>query len=383
MNQASSASSIELETSEESYEAPPKAAPKRRSKKVFYGKHQCSQCGTTETPQWRFLSTDHPMCNACGLAFSAMQKKQGKQGKTSPPKRQKLLPAKPLPLPMELLPGIYDSKSIVEAFPVNREFVIDAWDEENLDKLAAELNQMLWRMAIRVACQGKVLFFDYIYLEIVDVNPNSDSPALYETLEDSGWKGWNFRGVEIEPATLATLKIQSLLPLLSSKLVSIRLQLETLNININYPTPAAEIASMMRHGIGSCKRKLNTDGGAFKRAEVEPLLEETYSQIQLEIKSKINGSQSLNITFSSDESLKDILQTFYADSRDTRAILTCIFTTFRNCYDVAKRAPTILRSLSVEQDLLDMFAHPPDQCSYENFAKLQTVSRLLELKGVY
>jgi hypothetical protein len=246
---------------------------------------------------------------------------------------------------------------------------------------------MLWRMAIKITCGSKVILMDFVYKEIVDINPDGESPNLYQTLEDNGWKGWNYRGVEIVPEIMASLRIDSFLLHLSTKLASIRLQLETrltkVSLKSSYPTPAPEIASMLRHGLGYSRRKLNCEDGAFKRKELEPVLEEFYPQIQLDITAKSQGKGGVNVTFSSKSALETILQSFYSDSRETRVMLKCIFSTFRNCFDVAKRAPTVLRSLSGEQDLLAMFSDPPDTCTYESFAKLQTVSRLLEIKGVY
>jgi hypothetical protein len=262
---------------------------------------------------------------------------------------------------------------------------MEEWDEENLRIVFEKISDILYPLVITLRCKGKLILLDYVYTELIDINPTAESPGMYKIMEDYGIRGFNYRGIEIVPQVLATLKVETLLPDLAGKLASVRLQLEArftkVSLGIGYPEPPVEILSAMQHGLGSIKDDLNCDGGNFAREEFEPWLISDYPQIQRDIKAHLGGSPT-QLTFLPTAKLTAILELFELDY-DSRIIMRALITTFRNCFQVAQVAPTVLRSLSGEHDLLELFKNPPESCSWESFTKLQTLSRLLELKHVF
>jgi len=72
---------------------------KRRRRRTFYAPKRnlhCHMCMVTETPEWRRgPDGDHTLCNACGLHYAKLQKKDNSTKEGKPVKRGKKDPGEP------------------------------------------------------------------------------------------------------------------------------------------------------------------------------------------------------------------------------------------------------------------------------------------------
>lgn len=356
------------------------------------GARECAICHSENTKfQWHFQFSPVEGGSICDACFGPLRSAHRRKSKPSPQETSAKNPTKRLKTKEENSYSMDPDRCALfrNAERMRREFQLSELNVLTINEvfeILAEYNRSLF---VALNCEGKWLFFDFIYKEVVDVNPNAASVALYDVLKDLGLNSFHVRRLEVDPQKLEGFSSNFLeLPLLTEA-ISIRKQLEDRlldgKLNAIYSNSDPKICTaLVEGGLRSPKKKVSINSEIWLREQVEPILEDYYPQIRMQISSKLNGTLRLNVVFLSEEKLTKAVSILVGNEPELaarRCILRGIFNAFRNGMTIAQRAPNVLKSISDEQDLLEMFRCPPVQCLYESFVRLQVISDLLEIKA--
>lgn len=273
------------------------------------------------------------------------------------------------------------------AFGSHYETRLNEWSESSLREFFVAIGDRPELPVVTlVRCVAEVVIVDFIYRQLIYINPNKNSPFKRT------WKKFgavDFRLIELDLAReeVAQLRGVSFVEKLTYQLASVYLQLRQRFKDACYDiTDAPEpLRKTLRTGLTSHREDSELfceKGGKYSIAEIRPVLEMIYPHLYNEITSPHADSDPLFLINMSRENRWALLCLPGIYTKSQQNMLWSIVGVFKNCLRVYREAPAILLSHSIETELFDFFVNLPKEYDIGIYIKLHAISRQMEVKDV-